>query len=161
MSIVTCGGCGLKIDRSIDVGAEYIKSKWYHSYCASIKKEKMLLDEYICKIFELKATGPTNNSLIKKYKEQYGYNYDGMLKALKYFYEVQKHSPNKSEERVGIIPYVYDEAQEYFKAREQKINRIGEHGLEHKAKEITVKIYTTKVEKNKKSNSLDELFNEE
>lgn len=161
MGVVTCGGCGLKFDRSAE-DSEYIKSKWYHRGCAITKHEKMVLDEYICKLFGLKTAGPMNNILIKKFKEQMGYNYDGMLKALKYFYEVKKRSPNKSEERVGIIPYVYQEAQEYYQRIEEQTRRVGNHALETKAEEINITLCSSPPEKKADNkNELDSLFDDE
>lgn len=43
-----------------------------------------------------------------------GYTNEGILNALKYFYKVKKQSPGKSGNRIGIVPYVYNEAKEYY-----------------------------------------------
>lgn len=159
MGTVTCGGCGLKFNRNLEEKSEYIKSKWYHPGCAKIKHEKLALDALICKIFNLKAPGPLNNALIKKYREKYGFNYLGMSRALEYFYFVKKHSADESEERVGIIPYIYKEAQEYYYALEQeKITRSIKP--EDKKEEIIVSVNEQR-EKISNKSELDELFNEE
>lgn len=44
------------------------------------------------------------------------YTYTGMLKTLKYFYEVRGNSIEKAEGGIGIIPWVYDEAFTYWVA---------------------------------------------
>ena len=114
-------------------------------------------------MFNLKTPGPQNNILIKKYKEKYEYTYIGMQNALKYFYEVKRRKTDKAEERVGIIPYVYEDAQEYFKAIENRVERIGNHALDEQPKEITINICPTqKIEKkNTGKSDLDSLFDEE
>ena len=38
-----------------------------------------------------------------------------MLLALKYFYEVKKNNTDKSNGSIGIIPWVYEEAINYYK----------------------------------------------
>ncbi len=154
MAMVTCGGCKIKFDRAIHE-AEFIKGKWYHEGCAQIKKDKMKLDAYICKTFQLKSPGPTNNILIKKYKEEKGYSFTGMLNALKYFYEIKKHPTDKSEERVGIIPYVYNDAQEYFRIQEEKNNRTSKS---NNTKEEQIVVNLNCLTQNKqKENDLSEL----
>lgn len=154
MALVTCGGCRLKFDRGAEE-AEFIKGKWYHLGCAQIKKDKMELDAYICKLFGLKAPGPMNNTLIKKYKEQKGYNYKGIQNALKYFYEIKKHSTDKSEERVGIVPFVYAEAEEYFTNLE-RTRKKNKNVLEKEKEEIKITLYPTQPTENTKK-SMDEL----
>lgn len=161
MGVVTCAGCNLKFDR-VSEKAEFIKGRWYHEGCAVTKNEKIALDELICKIFGLKVPGPMNNSLIKKYKDQYGYNYLGMKRALEYFYIIKKRSSSKSEERVGIIPYIYQEAQDYFEAIERRTEKIGNRAIEKQHKEILVKIEThQKINVQADKTELDKLFDEE
>lgn len=156
MGIVTCGGCGIKFDRSGD-GSEFIKSKWYHKGCAAVKHEKMNLDAYVCKLFRLKTPGPMNNTLFKKYKEKHGYTYEGMEQALKYFYEIKRNSPDKSEERVGIIPYVYQDAQNYFQFLEDRTDRIERRGLDEEIEKIEINIKATPSKPNKSKQDISDL----
>jgi len=161
MGMVTCGGCGIKFDRVSQQG-EYIKNKWYHPGCARIKHDRIKLDDYIKKLFNLKALGPMNNVLIKKYKEEFGFTYQGMLNSLKYFYEVRKHNIDNSEERVGIIPYVYNEAQEYYQTIEKNALRIANNAITTKPEEIKIELCNTKKEnKNNNISELNSLFDEE
>ena len=44
----------------------------------------------------------------------------GMYFCLKYFYEIKKGDISKSENGVGIIPYVYEESAEYWINREER-----------------------------------------
>lgn len=46
--------------------------------------------------------------------KQYNYTYSGMLKALVYFYEVKKNDVSKANDGIGIIPYIYNDAYNYY-----------------------------------------------
>ena len=48
------------------------------------------------------------------YIKEYQYTYSGMLKALVYFYEVKGHDKNKANGGIGIIPFIYKEAYNYY-----------------------------------------------
>lgn len=99
-------------------------------YCAScrevvIHEEKVELADYICKLFGLKQTGPNINQQIKTFVFKHPlYTYKGMLWALKYFYEVRNGKKERSNEMVGIIPYVYEAAQLYYQDIENKSNKV-------------------------------------
>lgn len=54
------------------------------------------------------------NKQIKDFKEQYNYTYSGMLKALIYFYEVKGNSVEKANGGIGIIPWIYKDAYNYY-----------------------------------------------
>ena len=51
---------------------------------------------------------------IEKYHKELGFTYSGMLKSLKYHYEINKNSTVQANGGIGIIPYVYDEAKNYY-----------------------------------------------
>lgn len=164
MGIVTCGLCSQKFNRAAE-GSEFIKGKWYHKNCAIIKKDKIKLDEYICKIFQLKAVGPVNNKMIKEFVDKRGYTYNGIYKALQYYYEVRKHSADKAEERIGIVPFVYNDAQDYYNMIDSFIDKRGRSAIAEKPKEIEINIHTPekiKVKPTQATNDdLDNLFDEE
>ena len=46
--------------------------------------------------------------------KNYNYSYSGMLKALKYFYEVKRADLSKANNGIGIIPYIYQDAYNYY-----------------------------------------------
>lgn len=68
-----------------------------------------------------------------------GYTNEGILNALKYFYLIKKNSPEKAGNRIGIVPYVYDEAKEYYNNLKQKQKKIGK-SIEKQMKEDKIKI---------------------
>lgn len=51
--------------------------------------------------------------LIEDYVKKYNFTYVGMQQALEYFYEIENNA--KTDDCVGIIPYVYDKAQQRLK----------------------------------------------
>ena len=59
---------------------------------------------------------PRVRKQIKEYINNYNYTYSGMLKALIYFYEIKKNDTSKANGGIGIIPYVYNDAFNYYYA---------------------------------------------
>ena len=53
---------------------------------------------------------------------KYGYNWTTMTKILKWFYEINGGSIEDSNGGIGIIPYAYDKARNYYlKLHETKV----------------------------------------
>ena len=69
----------------------------------------------------------------------YGYTYSGMLGTLMYWYEVRGGVLEKANGGVGIVPYKYDEAKEYY-LKIQQANQINANikGFKTKVTEITI-----------------------
>ena len=51
---------------------------------------------------------------VKEFKETYDYSYSGMLKTLIWFYEIKGNSIEKANGGIGIIPFVYKDALNYY-----------------------------------------------
>lgn len=121
-NIVKCAFCGLGVEK---INAERYKNKNFHKNCCKKQKEKDELCEYICRLFSLKAPGPRIYTQLKNFFNKYPYyTYIGIKEALVYFYEVQKKPVTKSNQGIGIVPYIYDEAQEYFNNIKKKQEKI-------------------------------------
>ena len=54
------------------------------------------------------------NKQIKDFQKEYQYSLSGMLKSLIWFYEVKGNNPEKSNGGIGIIPYAYQDAYNYY-----------------------------------------------
>ena len=96
-----------------------LKGRYVHKQCADEhpKDDKENLTLYLIKLFKLKDDYilPKYMKQISQYEKEYNYSYSGMLKALKYWYEVRKN-PINTDRGVGIIPYVYKNAYDYYYA---------------------------------------------
>ena len=117
---VLCKYCKKPISKSNT--NEYIQistTQYAHLTCAEAeaKREKTdaeLLDEYIMKLFNYEYVPPRAKKQINEYVMQYGFTYSGMLKALIYFYEIRGGSIEEAHEGIGILPYIYNDAREYY-----------------------------------------------
>ena len=98
----------------------------YHPHCAEQKKEKDELTDFICKLFGFKAPGPRIYAQIKKFVNDNGYTYKEIRLTLDYFFNVKKNDINKANQGIGIVPYVYDDAKEYYQKMAFKQHKIAE-----------------------------------
>lgn len=134
LGLVKCRVCGEHIDRQKqDDWVMPSKNYFYHKTCyetwakkkndvhaeASNKEWQDMLWEYLRKELKMNVdfAKMTNqwNSFLKK-----GMTAKGMYFCLKYFYEIKKGDPTKSENGIGIIPYIYEEGKQYWYKRESQ-----------------------------------------
>ena len=119
MKRVKCNFCGEMIDIEDVVK---VKGLNYHPNCAKLKEKRGELCEYICKVHNLKSPGPAIYRQIKSYISENGFTYNGILLTLKYYYEILG---NKVEDKyrgtIGIVPYVYYAAEDYYKKQKALI----------------------------------------
>ena len=118
---VKCVYCSQMFDRDkemyIQVGRRYA-----HQNCAlseedkktQEEKDKQDLDDYIIKLLKIDYIDARIRKQIKQYVEEYKYTYSGIKKALVYFYEVKGNSIEKANKGIGIVPYIYRTAYEYY-----------------------------------------------
>ena len=119
---VKCHMCGEQVLVSERVADE--QGFWYHPNCLDEQEKRKELLNYICMLFGLKSPGPVVFSQLKRYTQGLGYTYDGILKTLKYFYEVKNGDKEKANEGIGIVGFIYDEAQNYWNFIKTKQNQI-------------------------------------
>lgn len=144
-----CPVCELMFNRD---NCEFVhhKNRYYHKTCydsmmaAKTQDEKDLkdLEEYIMKMFKETYVNARVRRQIKQFKEQYNYSYSGMLKSLIYFFEVKGNSIEKANGGIGIIPYVYKDAFNYYYSlhmaqEKNKDKNVNEYVL--KGKEVRIK----------------------
>lgn len=125
------------------------KNRYWHKECwerylTDKEKEKQDFQKlltYINKLYGFEKT-PTNIIVhINRMKKEYKFTNSGILGTLKYFYEIKKNSLDKSNNGVGIVPYVYDEAKRYYaqiKKAKQQAEGIKEDELKFEKKEIVI-----------------------
>ena len=116
--------CGKTFDANVLPFAKPASNRYAHKEChenfiaAQAKEEadKQALYEYLNTLFKGSYNYASVNTYIKKYREEYQYTYSGILKALVYFYEIKGNSIEKANGSIGIVPYVYKDAFNYYYA---------------------------------------------
>ena len=119
---VTCIYCKHIFDRDKHPFRQVSARRYAHEDCAvreeanraQEEKDKEAFEKYILTLFKLDVLNVRIRKQIKTYIEEYGYTYSGMLKALIYWFEIKGHSIEKANGGIGIIPYVYQQAYEYY-----------------------------------------------
>ena len=116
---VICPICKQRFNRDktecVEIGKRYA-----HVSCAQDAKERLSqeekdkqeLEEYIMKLFGTKIT--VDCSAMNYYITKNNYSYSGIRKALIYFYEVKHGDKTKANRRISIVPYVYEDAYNYY-----------------------------------------------
>lgn len=149
--IVKCPKCGKQFDTNTEQAVRIGARRYGHATCypdntdlvpLEIKeenKELTALKDYINKIYGSTANWVLINKQIKDYQKEYNYTLSGILKSLVWFYEIKGNSPEKSNGGIGIVPFAYQDAYNYyyslFVAQSQNEN-ITE--LTNRVKEVTI-----------------------
>lgn len=115
-----------------------VKGKNFHKSCGQLYQDSMNLQDYICQLFAYKKPGPRVQTQIKTFTQEYGYTYSGIQKALVYFFEVKKNTIQKSNGGIGIVPYIYDEAQEYYRKLDKTAEKMAASIQPHKTRAVSI-----------------------
>lgn len=132
----TCPFCGDNVTAEFSVE---FKSGHWHPECVLLWQERKELYDTICRVLKIKAPGPTNIKLVKRYFEE-GYTYKGMMYTLVYLYDIKHIDAKRANERIGLIPYCYDEAQAYFHTKQVRMNEVGAKAEDFQMKQETNKV---------------------
>lgn len=163
---VKCYYCGKQFDRDKEEWVKVTSNRYAHKNCAisteeiinQEEKDKHELEEYIIKLFNLDFVEPRIQKQIAKYREEYNYTYSGILKSLKYFYEIKGNSIEKANGGIGIVPYVYKRAFDYYYALWQAQQKNATKEIEQYipvVKEVTIQNPQRNVKKRKLFSFLD------
>lgn len=120
---VKCFYCGHVFDRDkvdcvpMQNGRRYAHKKCYDNAEAVQEKtaaDKTALEDYIKELFHYDKLPKRVENQIKEYTSKNGYTYSGILKTLKYFFEIKGHTIEKANGGIGIVPFVYEDARNYW-----------------------------------------------
>lgn len=120
---VKCYFCGHTFDRdkepavSIEGKRRYAHKECYERTQRNIEQQeqsKRDLEDYIKNLFNYKTLPEKVEKQINDYLINKNYTYQGMLNALKYFYEVKHGDKEKAYGKIGIVPYVYEDSRLYY-----------------------------------------------
>ena len=122
-ALVKCKFCGEYFDRN-DPAIEFVKLKnrYAHKACFDAQDAADLqeqedwgnLIEYVSALLGDEFNFVKTQKLLEKYKSEYNFSYSGMLKALKWFYEIKNGSKENAHGAIGILPYIYEDAYRYY-----------------------------------------------
>jgi len=120
--IAKCYYCGEQFDRNqeewVAVSARRYAHKKCHDEVQSNKTQEEIdyenLLQYIKKTYCYTAIPAKITRQITDYKKQYNFTYSGMLKALKWWFEIKRNSIEDANGGIGILPYIYNDAKTYY-----------------------------------------------
>jgi len=120
--MVKCLYCGESLERDSEVCVKVNSRRYAHKTCAegserilsAEERDLEALEKYIENLLEIQCLTPKIKRQIKEYTELYNYTFSGMLKALIYHYEICNGDVSKAGGGIGIIPYVYNRAHDYY-----------------------------------------------
>ena len=118
-----CKICGKQFDRNAEQAVIAGPRRYAHQKCLPtgelvpmenpIDPELDKLNNYIINLLGKDYNAARVKKQIKDFKEQ-GMSYSGILKSLIYFYEVKGNSKEKANGGIGIVPFVYKDAYNYY-----------------------------------------------
>ena len=118
-----CAICGKEFDRNAVQAVRHGARRYSHWTCEpngelvpmenKIDPELDKLNNYIINLLGKDYNAARVKKQIKDFKEQ-GMSYSGMLKSLIYFYEIKGNSKEKANGGIGIVPFVYKDAYNYY-----------------------------------------------
>lgn len=122
--IVKCSICGERFDRDKFPFVKTSNRRYAHYECSLTENEKQTqeeqdkkaLEEYIMKLFNETYINPRVRKQLNQYVNEFNYTYSGIHKALVYFFEVKHNSIEKANGGIGIVPYCYKQAFDYYYA---------------------------------------------
>lgn len=81
----------------------------------------------------------------------------GILKTLEYWYDERQEDPNKANGGIGIVDYVYGQAQDFYFKKEQNKNRYVNKDIQNflEPETINIKIKPQAIKKPKRIKLFD------
>lgn len=127
MHKVKCYYCNQYFDADKEPYVKVNERRYAHEYCqehrdeimSQEEKDKEELDNYIMEKLNLEFVTPIIQKQIKAFLKDYKYTYKGIYLSLKYYFEVQNNPAAKTNGRISIVPYIYEEAQAYWERIEK------------------------------------------
>ena len=138
---VTCAYCQKPMSKKDEDCVMIGNGKYVHKACQALeekreKTDKEQLEDYIKNLFGTTYIDPRVRAQIKKYVEEFNYTYSGIRKALIYHYEIKGGDKSKANGGIGIVPYVYENAYNYYYSLWE---------AQQKNKDVKVELYTPKI----------------
>lgn len=155
---VKCPKCGETFDRDIIQavrinGRRYGHAKCYpdnNNFVPLVEKkisEEQKIKNYAKSILKEQYVAARVNKQIKDFLAE-GYTASGILKTLVYWYEIKHNDVSKAMGGIGIVPYVYKQALDYYyNLYLAEMANVDKDIDEYRPKEIFISIDLPKKEK--------------
>lgn len=119
---VKCIYCSQTFDRDKHPFVQVSQRRYAHKECSDRAGQQAALEEkyrvelfdYLETLFKGKANYPVINKLLKRYTQELNFTYSGILRTLKYWYEVKGHTTEKANNSIGIVEFQYQNAYNYY-----------------------------------------------
>ena len=129
--MVKCLYCGEMFDANKEPFVMASSRRYAHKSCAEENQksktkeqtDKEELEQYIKQLFHINKVTVKIQKQIDRYVKENNYSYSGIRRSLFYFYEIKKNSLDKSNDGIGIVPWVYQEAYNYYYSLWEAQNR--------------------------------------
>lgn len=146
---VTCRLCGERFDTQKHPFVLLNNLRYAHKECAEKyeanisqdEKDLKELEQYIKQLFGESYINARIRKQIRDYRRDYNYTYSGILKTLKYWYEIKKNPVSSANGSIGIVPYAWQQAKDYYYRLFMANNlNIGKNFEDFKPKKKIIKI---------------------
>lgn len=150
----TCSFCKEELNITSDDIVKISARKYAHRSCYELSrnartKEEVAfedLNRYIQVLFCVDKVPVKVARQIETFHDELGYTYSGILKTLKYWFEINHNDIEKTNGGIGIVPYVYEQSKNYYYQLylKQQINKDKETNAFYTVREIEIPPPTTK-----------------
>ena len=121
-AMVKCPYCNLQFDRNTEPFVAISSRRYAHKKCYEEKQKGKTQEEIdyeaLCKYIKEKFNISTVSAKIARqitdYRKQYNFTYSGMLKSLKWWFDIKKNTLEGTNGGIGILPYIYNDASSYY-----------------------------------------------
>lgn len=122
-------------------------TRYAHRECEENRDDyltpRQKLETYVQLLFGAEYKPARVTQQINSFKQTYNYTENEILLTLKYFYDIKGHDTKQANGGIGIVPYVYDEAKQYYYSlwlTEQKNREVALRIKQEQSKRIEVSI---------------------
>ena len=120
--MVKCPICGQTFDANAEPFVMVSSRRYAHQKCqqeaesrkTKEEKDREQLIAYIKELFGYSKLPEKVNRQIKQYTGEFNYSYSAIYKTLRYWFEVKHGDLEKANGGIGIVPYVIDDARNYW-----------------------------------------------
>lgn len=156
-TMVKCLYCNEYFDRNSEpfqkVGRRYAHQNCYDENFSDEDFYKEKIFEFVKNIFGANYKYQQIEVQRKRFIKS-GMTNKGIYDALKYYFEVKNGSIERSEGRIGIVPYVYDDAESYYKNLNKLTNNLS-RSMQQPKKSKIIDINSICSNQNKKEKKID------